>query len=140
MLSDAGSIRSVLSSALSKFGKSFYVDPIDESIVITDNIFIKSINSKIESIYKGNINDLGATSLSIKKSCTEVTGRHFVVKSTDQQSTKNGETAQTSMRPRRPSAARFKKVFYDKSEKEIIDRKEKMLLQRLAYLYGTGLL
>ena len=151
VLSDAGSIRSVLSSALSKFGKSFYVDPIDESIVITDNVFIKSINSKIESIYKGNINDLGATSLSIKKSCTEVTGRHFVVKSTDQENTKpasqggggaensSSSSNTTSMRPRRANASRFKKVFYNKSEKEIIDSREKEFLQRIAYLYGTGL-
>jgi hypothetical protein len=137
VLSDAGTVRSVLSGTLSKFGKSFYVDPIDESIVITDNTFVKQINGTIASIYKGNISNLGATSLNVKKSCTEVTGRHLVVKSTDQQSTR--EPGQTSMRPRRPSASRFRKVFYNKSEKEIIDRQEKMLLQRIAYLYGTGL-
>jgi hypothetical protein len=137
VLSDAGTIRSVLSSALSKFGKSFYIDPIDESIVITDNTFIRGINSKIASIYSGNISNLGATSLNVKKSCTEVTGRHFVVKSTDQQSTR--EPGQTSMRPRRPSASRFRKVFYNKAAQQIIDKKEKTLLQRIAYLYGTGL-
>ena len=137
VLSDAGTVRSVLSGTLSKFGKSFYVDPIDESIVITDNTFVKKINGTIASIYKGNISNLGATSLNVKKSCTEVTGRHLVVKSTDQQSTR--EPGQTSMRPRMPSASRFRKVFYNKSEKEIIDRQEKMLLQRIAYLYGTGL-
>ena len=137
VLSDAGTVRSVLSGTLSKFGKSFYVDPIDESIVITDNTFVKRINGTIASIYKGNISNLGATSLNVKKSCTEVTGRHLVVKSTDQQSTR--EPGQTSMRPRMPSASRFRKVFYNKSEKEIIDRQEKMLLQRIAYLYGTGL-
>jgi hypothetical protein len=139
VLSDAGTIRSVLSSALSKFGKSFYIDPIDESIVITDNTFIRSINNNIESIYKGNINNLGATSLNVKKSCTEVTGRHFVVKSTDQQSTRQGESAENSIRPRRASASRFRKVFYDKSKVEIIDKREKELLKRIAYLYGTGL-
>jgi hypothetical protein len=138
VLSDAGTIRSVLSGTLSKFGKSFYIDPIDESIVITDNTFIRSINSKIESIYNGNISNLGATSLSVKKSCTEVTGRHFIVKSTDQESTKQTNNAETSMRPRRQNASRFRKVFYDKSEKEIIDRKEKQLLQRIAYLYSRG--
>jgi hypothetical protein len=137
VLTDSGSIRSVLSSTLSKFGKSFYVDPIDESIVITDNDFVDKINNRIASIYNGNISNLGATSLNVKKSCTEVTGRHLVVKSTDQKSTK--EPGETSMKPRRPSASRFRKVFYDKSEVEIIDRKEKMLLQRIAYLYGTGL-
>jgi hypothetical protein len=139
VLSDAGTIRSVLSSALSKFGKSFYIDPIDESIVITDNAFIKVMNTNIESIYKGNINNLGATSLNVKKSCTEVTGRHFVVKSTDQQSTKQGESAENSIRPRRPSASRFRKVFYDKSQVEIIDKREKEFLKRIAYLYGTEL-
>ena len=137
VLSDAGSIRSVLSSALSKFGKSFYIDPVDESIVITDNTFIRSINSKIESIYKGNISNLGATSLSVKKSCTDVTGRHLVVRSTDQMNTFRGQ--ETSMKPRRPSASRFRKVYYDKSEKPIIDRKEKELIKRVAYLYASGL-
>lgn len=139
VLSDAGSIRSVLSSALSKFGKSFYIDPIDESIVITDNTFITVINKNIESIYKGNINNLGATSLNVKKSCTEVAGRHLVIKSTDQQSTKEGESGENSIRPRRASASRFKKVFYNKAKPEIIDRKEKEFLKRIAYLYGTEL-
>jgi hypothetical protein len=137
VLSDSGSIRSVLSSALSKFGKNFYIDPIDESIVITDNTFIRSINSKIQSIYNGNISNLGATSLSVKKSCTDVTGRHLIVKSTDQQSTR--EPGETSMKPRRPNASRFRKVFYDKSQVEIIDRQEKTLLQRIGYLYGAGM-
>jgi hypothetical protein len=154
VLTDAGSIRSVLSSALSKFGKSFYIDPIDESIVVTDNTFIRAINSKVERIYKGNVSDLGATSLNVKKSCTEVTGRHFVLKSTSKSNTGpsrgnsgggsssgggGGGGGEISMRPRRPSASLFQKVFYDKSEVEIIDKQEKALLQRIAYLYGTKL-
>jgi hypothetical protein len=90
IFSDSGSIRSVLSGCLSKLGKSFYVDPIDESIVITDNSFITKINKNIENIYKGNISNLGATSLNVKKSCTEVTGRHFVVKSSRNQENSGG--------------------------------------------------
>lgn len=135
VLSDSGTIRSVLSSALSKFGKSFYIDPIDESIVLTDNKFIRSINSKIQSIYNGNISNLGATSLSVKKSCTEVTGRHLVVKSTDQINKNDG---QTSLKPRKPKASRFRKVYYDKLDKPIIDDKEKQLLSKVAYLYASG--
>ena len=135
VLSDAGTIRSVLSSALSKFGKSFYIDPIDESIVLTDNRFITRINNTIASIYNGNISNLGATSLNIKKSCTEVTGRHLVVRSTDQINTIRGK--ETSMKPRKPKASRFRKIYYDKDNK-IIDDKEKQILSKVAYLYASG--
>jgi hypothetical protein len=141
IFSDSGSIRSVLSSCLSKLGKSFYIDPIDESIVITDNSFITKINKNIENIYKGNISNLGATSLNVKKSCTEVTGRHFVVKSSRNQENSGGGRPNQSpgTMPRPPMSSIFRKVFYDKAEKEIIDNQEKALLRRIAYLYGRGM-
>jgi hypothetical protein len=139
IFSDSGSIRSVLSGCLSKLGKSFYVDPIDESIVITDNSFITKINKNIENIYKGNISNLGATSLNVKKSCTEVTGRHFVVKSSGNYSENSGKTKDRNLLPRPPMATIFRKVFYDRAEVQIIDRQEKALLKRIAYLYGRGM-
>jgi hypothetical protein len=141
VFSDSGSIRSVLSGCLSKLGKSFYVDPIDESIVITDNSFITKINKNIENIYKGNISNLGATSLNVKKSCTEVTGRHFVVKSSrsPEMGGKGDSNKSPGMMPRPPSTSVFRKVFYDRAAVEIIDRQEKALLKRIAYLYGRGM-
>lgn len=141
VFSDSGSIRSVLSSCLSKLGKSFHIDPIDESIVITDNSFITKINKNIENIYRGNISNLGATSLNVKKSCTEVTGRHFVVKSSRNQENNGGGRPNQSpgTMPRPPMSSIFRKVFYDKTEVEIIDNQEKALLRRIAYLYGRGM-
>ena len=142
VFSDSGSIRSVLSGCLSKLGKSFYVDPIDESIVITDNSFITKINKNIENIYKGNISSLGATSLNVKKSCTEVTGRHFVVKSSrspEMGGKGNSNQGGQGMMPRPPMASIFRKVFYDRAGVEIIDSQEKALLKRIAYLYGRGM-
>jgi hypothetical protein len=141
IFSDSGSIRSVLSGCLSKLGKSFYVDPIDESIVITDNSFITKINKNIENIYKGNISNLGATSLNVKKSCTEVTGRHFVVKSSRNQENSGGGRPNQSpgTMPRPPMSSIFRKVFYDRAGVEIIDNQEKALLRRIAYLYGRGM-
>lgn len=148
VFTESGSIRNVLSGCLSKLGKSFYVDPIDESIVITDNAFITRINQNIANIYRGNISNLGATSLNVKKSCTEVTGRHFVVRSSRDVETSGGGNSNEvggsgsgggGSMARPPMASIFSKVFYDKSDVEIIDRKEKALLERIAYLYGRGM-
>jgi hypothetical protein len=139
VFTDSGSIRSVLSSCLSKLGKAFYVDPITETIVITDNSFLRQINAKIENIYRGNISNLGATSLNVKKSCTEVTGRHLVVKSSRNPET-NGKTNNgPGNMPKPPMASIFRKVFYDKAEEQIIDNQEKILLRKIAYLYGRGM-
>lgn len=140
--SETGTVRSVLNSCLSRLGKSFYVDPIDESIVVTDNTFITNINKNIKSIYDGNINNLGAVSLNIKKSCRDVAGRHFIVRSapisaTSPQGGGGSAPSSSSTGEGRPNASKFKKVFFDKSAKEIVDGREKELVKRLAYLYGT---
>jgi hypothetical protein len=142
VFTESGSIRNVLSGCLSKLGKSFYVDPVDESIVITDNSFITKINKNIENIYKGNVSNLGATSLNVKKSCTEVSGRHFVVKSSRTPETNgrgNSNEGGPGTIPRPPMTSIFSKVFYDRSEVQIIDNQEKALLRRIAYLYGRGM-
>lgn len=150
---EAGSVRSVLNGCLSKLGRSFYIDPVDDSIVITDNIFLTKINDNIKKIFNGNINNLGATSLNIKKSCKDVVGRHLVIKSTPLSSTvpsSGGATAGTggaseggqfssTTDEKNPSGAIFRKVSFDKSEIEIIDRREKELIKRIAYLYGTSM-
>lgn len=135
---ESGTVRDVLSGCLSKLGRNFYVDPIDESIVITDNIFLTNINKNIENIYKGNISNLAATSLNVKKSCKGVTGRHLIIKSSPVNVKEKGGFSTDSDR-NRPSASIFKKVFFDKSEKEIIDSREKEFIKRVAYLYGAGI-
>lgn len=139
---DSGTLRSVLNSILGKLGLTYYVDPFNNSINLVDNNLITTINKNIKNLYLGNIQSQGATSLNVKKSVKDVAGRHFVVKTSplDPSPLKGG--AQDPNRPNdkpRIRTTEFKRVFYNKSETPIIDRREKEFISRVAYLYSAGI-
>ena len=79
MFSEIGSLRNVLSGCLSQIGKSFYVDPITQSIKIISNSDILLINSQLETKYN-SFSEECATQLSFSKSIKGVAAPHIIIK------------------------------------------------------------
>lgn len=77
---EAGTIREVLSACLAKIGRSFYVDPLSQKIVVISNKEIAEINTKLLSQFSNFQNTAAATQISLTKSIKDVESNHFVVK------------------------------------------------------------
>jgi hypothetical protein len=77
---ESGTIREVLSACLSKIGRSFYVDPFTQKIVVISNADIAKINNNLLIKFSSFENVSGATQVSLKKSIADVEATHFVLK------------------------------------------------------------
>ena len=82
LFSDSGTIRSVLTSVLSKIGRSFYVDPLTQKIKIITNSDISTINQNLNKLYSNFDNTEGAEQLTLTKSIKNVESIATVVKGT----------------------------------------------------------
>ncbi len=82
LFSDSGTIRSVLTSVLSKIGRSFYVDPLTQKIKIITNSDISAINQNLNKLYSNFDNTEGAEQLTLTKSIKNVESIATVVKGT----------------------------------------------------------
>jgi hypothetical protein len=78
--SEYGNIREVLSACLSKLGRSFYVDPLSQKIVVISNKDISQINTLLLNEFSNFTNTSAATQLSLTKSIRDVEANHFVLK------------------------------------------------------------
>lgn len=78
--SDSGTIREVLTSCLSKIGRSFYVDPFSQKIVLISNADVARINNNLRERFSSFTNVAGATQISLKESIYDVEAVHLVVK------------------------------------------------------------
>jgi hypothetical protein len=80
---NTGTIRSVLSSILSTFGLSFYVDPHSMQIFVINNRTIDTINRNLKLLYDANIQNLqineGVTKGTFKKTLKNTTARRLVM-------------------------------------------------------------
>lgn len=77
--SDSGTFREVLASCLGKIGRSFYIDPFTQKIIIISNSDIARINNNLLARFS-NFNTVGATQISLKESISDVSATHFVTK------------------------------------------------------------
>jgi hypothetical protein len=150
--SESGTIRSVLTSCLSRLGLNFYIDPINNSINIIDNSFLSNLNKKIENIYNGSYRREGVISINRKKSCRDVVGRYLVVRSDFDIAPNNSNSGGSGGGggggtggggggggDEPPIFTTFKRLYYDKSEPSIIDKREIEFLKRIAYLYSANI-
>ena len=78
-MSDTGTLREVLTSALSKVGRSFYIDPFTQKIRILNNSDVASINNNLNAKYLNFSNTEAAEQLNLSKSIREVNANHFFV-------------------------------------------------------------
>ena len=79
LITESGTLRQVLTSALSKVGRSFYVDPFTQKIRILNNFDVANINNNINKKYLNFSNTEAAEQLNLTKSIKEVTASHFLV-------------------------------------------------------------
>ena len=78
--SESGTIREVLSSCLAKVGRSFYIHPFTQKIVIISNADIAAINTNLYQKFSSFANVSGATQISLKESVSDVEATHFILK------------------------------------------------------------
>lgn len=78
--SESGTLRDVLTSCLSKLGRSFYVDPFSQQIKIITNADISRINTNLVDRFSSFTSVSGATQISLKESIADIEATHFVVK------------------------------------------------------------
>jgi hypothetical protein len=133
----AGTCRSVLSGVLSSLGKSFYINPFDGSINIIDNGFINQINRtlslKYTSLLKESFSDNSITSINIKKSCKETTGRHTVLTGSYENNVDKsggGGSGDTNI-PDKPQY----RTFYKYSNVDVISPSERKFFQKILPLF-----
>jgi len=125
--SDSGTFREVLASCLGKIGRSFYIDPFTQKIIIITNSDIARINNNLLARFS-NFNTAGATQISLKESISDVSATHFVVKG-DLEFVDKG-----SPPPDRPPRKR-KQVFYKLESSNLtedITKADVELIKRIA--------
>lgn len=150
LFSETGTMRSVLTSCLSKIGRSFYVDPFTQKIKIISNNDISRINSNLLNNFSNFSSITGAKQISLTQSIRDVTSTHFIVKGDLEYKDANKE------RLERNSNRSMKQVLYKLNVKDLFGDLEKgdiELIKRVApllfltndtetldtYLYALGL-
>lgn len=105
--SESGNIREVLSACLSKLGRSFYVDPLSQKIVVISNKDISQINTLLLNEFSNFTNTSAATQLSLTKSIRDVEANHFVLKGDlDSLNNRNNKGG-----PQKPPRARKQRLY-----------------------------
>jgi hypothetical protein len=134
--SESGNIREVLSACLSKLGRSFYVDPLSQKIVVISNKDISQINTLLLNEFSNFTNTSAATQLSLTKSIRDVEANHFVLKG-DLDSL-NNNSRQGPQKPPRARKQRFYKLK-DNFLSRGLNRDDVRLFELLAPLmYGVA--
>ena len=109
MFTETGTLRSTLTSALRKMGRSFYIDPFTQKIHIVTNADIVRINQALNEKYLSFENTEGAEQLNLTKSIQNVEATHFVAKGDlDDLTGTQGQDDQTQVEPRRKRQAFYK--------------------------------
>ena len=109
LFTETGTLRSTLTSALSKMGRSFYIDPFTQKIHIVTNADIVRINQALNEKYLSFENTEGAEQLNLTKSIQNVEATHFVAKGDlDDLTGTQGQDDQTQVEPRRKRQAFYK--------------------------------
>jgi hypothetical protein len=130
--SEFGNIREVLSACLSKLGRSFYVDPLSQKIVVISNKDISQINTLLLNEFSNFTNTSAATQLSLTKSIRDVEANHFVLKG-DLDSLDKPKGFE-----RRPPRASKQKFYKLKSSflTRLLNKSDQALIELLAPLLG----
>ena len=108
--SESGNIREVLSACLSKLGRSFYVDPLSQKIVVISNKDISQINTLLLNEFSNFTNTSAATQLSLTKSIRDVEANHFVLKGDLDSLNNSGNNKGGQQKPPRMRKQRFYKL------------------------------
>lgn len=112
--SESGNIREVLSACLSKLGRSFYVDPLSQKIVVISNKDISQINTLLLNEFSNFTNTSAATQLSLTKSIRDVEANHFVLKGDlDSLNNRSGNNRGGQQKPPRARKQKFYKLKDD---------------------------
>ena len=112
--SESGNIREVLSACLSKLGRSFYVDPLSQKIVVISNKDISQINTLLLNEFSNFTNTSAATQLSLTKSIRDVEANHFVLKGDlDSLNNRSGNNKGARQKPPRARKQKFYKLKDD---------------------------
>ena len=128
MFTDTGTLRSVLTNALAKVGRSFYVDPFTQKIHVITNADVNTINSNLNEKYSNFENTEASKQLSLIKSLKGVTAEHFIAKG----DISRQDIAPVEERDPRPRKQVFFKIDPDLYVKKIYTRDEKELFKRVA--------
>lgn len=135
---NTGTIRSVLSSILSTFGLSFYVDPHSMQIFVINNITIDTINRNLKLLYDANIQNLqnneGATKGTFKKTLKSTTARRLVMDT----SFVEPESKDVKSPPASPKRKTFHRIKFDRLKKGW-DYYEFEFLKKCAGIYLTDI-
>lgn len=130
--SEAGTLREVLSSCLSKLGRSFYVDPFSQEINVISNKDVAEINSLLVSQFSNFTNTSAATQLSLTKSIKDVEANHFVLKG-DLDSLTNDRPVEEDPKARKQKLYKLKDEFLIKG----LNQEDINLIKVLAPLLFT---
>jgi hypothetical protein len=137
--SESGNIREVLSACLSKLGRSFYVDPLSQKIVVISNKDISQINTLLLNEFSNFTNTSAATQLSLTKSIRDVEANHFVLKGDlDSLNNRSGNNRGGQQKPPRARKQKFYKLKDDFLRRGL-NRDDVRLFELLAPLmYGVA--
>jgi hypothetical protein len=134
---NTGTIRSVLSSILSTFGLSFYVDPLSSQIFVINNRTIDTMNRNLALLYNANIQNLqtntGVTKGTFKKTLKNTTARRMVLDT----SFVEPESEPINNTPT-PKSKQFHRIKFDRLKKGW-DDKEFEFLKKVAGIYLTDI-
>tara|TARA_Y100001938_G_C8100662_1_gene441432 strand:+ start:4916 stop:7372 length:2457 start_codon:yes stop_codon:yes gene_type:complete len=131
LFSDSGTIRSVLTSVLSKIGRSFYVDPITQKIHIITNADISSINQNLDKLYSNFENTEAAEQLSLSKSIKNVQSTATIVKG-NASLFKPDQANQGEQGPPRLFKQRLYKLDTERITKTLLNAQDIFLIERVA--------
>lgn len=136
--SESGNIREVLSACLSKIGRSFYVDPLSQKIVVISNKDISQINTLLLNEFSNFTNTSAATQLSLTKSIRDVEANHFVLKGDLDSLNNSGNNRGGQQKPPRARKQKFYKLK-DNFLSRGLNRNDVRLFELLAPLmYGVA--
>lgn len=136
LFNSSGTLRSALSSSLSKIGRTFYVDPFSKKVCVISNADISRINSNLRQTLNNLENTEGAERLTFKKTIKGVNATHLTLKGTlrfQDADSPDGDAGGVSPRYRRTLVSRVP------FNTEFVDEKEIILLKRVALLYAKGI-
>lgn len=134
LFQETGTLRSVLTSALAKMGRSFYIDPFTQKIHVVTNSDIVKINQSLNQKYLNFENTQAAEQLNLTKSIKSVEATHFVAKG-DLDDLLNEKSEGTEVQPRSKRQV-FYKLDSSTLTKELLQEQDLFLLKRIAPYYN----
>lgn len=132
LFTETGTLRETLASALSKMGRSFYIDPFTQKIHIVTNADILRINQALNQKYLSFENTEGAEQLNLSKSIQNVEATHFIAKGDlDDVTGTQGQDDSTEVEPKRKRQA-FYKLDTSILTERLVSNKDLFLIKNIA--------